>query len=222
MIRRPPRSTQSRSSAASDVYKRQYQRRVHGRRIRKEIDLRDPTNGLSLLANKALWALRRARVQLGPDFKGTPQNLMESDCLIAVAKAFLDYMIAHITYQDGSMRFLDRPDYGHFNKHMILYCTKCLMNDIAFLLELNPESIPIIEEGRKALLEDIEPTSLELLRTAEFDNNSLFSIVTSDPKKFYNDFHTKVSSENPRNNPDVIDEVHKMTIQHLKNLRPKL
>eukprot|EP01016_Furgasonia_blochmanni_P043841 TRINITY_DN6018_c0_g2_i2.p1 TRINITY_DN6018_c0_g2~~TRINITY_DN6018_c0_g2_i2.p1 ORF type:complete len:382 (+),score=66.91 TRINITY_DN6018_c0_g2_i2:50-1195(+) len=30
MIRRPPRSTQSRSSAASDVYKRQYQRRVHG------------------------------------------------------------------------------------------------------------------------------------------------------------------------------------------------
>eukprot|EP00826_Nyctotherus_ovalis_P017307 TRINITY_DN1508_c0_g2_i4.p1 TRINITY_DN1508_c0_g2~~TRINITY_DN1508_c0_g2_i4.p1 ORF type:complete len:243 (-),score=45.70 TRINITY_DN1508_c0_g2_i4:67-753(-) len=31
MIRRPPRSTQSRSSAASDVYKRQYQRRVHGK-----------------------------------------------------------------------------------------------------------------------------------------------------------------------------------------------
>eukprot|EP01016_Furgasonia_blochmanni_P021425 TRINITY_DN2367_c0_g2_i4.p2 TRINITY_DN2367_c0_g2~~TRINITY_DN2367_c0_g2_i4.p2 ORF type:complete len:123 (-),score=21.23 TRINITY_DN2367_c0_g2_i4:35-403(-) len=30
MIRRPPRSTQSRSSAASDVYKRQVQRRVHG------------------------------------------------------------------------------------------------------------------------------------------------------------------------------------------------
>eukprot|EP00826_Nyctotherus_ovalis_P066860 TRINITY_DN992_c0_g1_i5.p1 TRINITY_DN992_c0_g1~~TRINITY_DN992_c0_g1_i5.p1 ORF type:complete len:149 (+),score=42.99 TRINITY_DN992_c0_g1_i5:27-449(+) len=30
MIRRPPRSTLDRSSAASDVYKRQYQRRVHG------------------------------------------------------------------------------------------------------------------------------------------------------------------------------------------------
>eukprot|EP00831_Metopus_contortus_P038842 TRINITY_DN30478_c0_g2_i1.p1 TRINITY_DN30478_c0_g2~~TRINITY_DN30478_c0_g2_i1.p1 ORF type:complete len:106 (+),score=41.04 TRINITY_DN30478_c0_g2_i1:108-425(+) len=30
MIRRPPRSTQGVSSAASDVYKRQYQRRVHG------------------------------------------------------------------------------------------------------------------------------------------------------------------------------------------------
>eukprot|EP01017_Pseudomicrothorax_dubius_P012903 TRINITY_DN154_c0_g2_i2.p1 TRINITY_DN154_c0_g2~~TRINITY_DN154_c0_g2_i2.p1 ORF type:complete len:247 (+),score=67.24 TRINITY_DN154_c0_g2_i2:70-810(+) len=35
MIRRPPRSTQSRSSAASDVYKRQYQRRVHGDRLFK-------------------------------------------------------------------------------------------------------------------------------------------------------------------------------------------
>eukprot|EP00831_Metopus_contortus_P062753 TRINITY_DN54993_c0_g1_i1.p1 TRINITY_DN54993_c0_g1~~TRINITY_DN54993_c0_g1_i1.p1 ORF type:complete len:133 (+),score=35.03 TRINITY_DN54993_c0_g1_i1:78-476(+) len=30
MRRRPPRSTQGVSSAASDVYKRQYQRRVHG------------------------------------------------------------------------------------------------------------------------------------------------------------------------------------------------
>eukprot|EP00825_Cyclidium_porcatum_P015559 TRINITY_DN18917_c0_g1_i1.p4 TRINITY_DN18917_c0_g1~~TRINITY_DN18917_c0_g1_i1.p4 ORF type:complete len:139 (+),score=14.14 TRINITY_DN18917_c0_g1_i1:67-483(+) len=32
MIRRPPRSTHCISSAASDVYKRQYQRRVHGGR----------------------------------------------------------------------------------------------------------------------------------------------------------------------------------------------
>eukprot|EP00825_Cyclidium_porcatum_P040661 TRINITY_DN5195_c0_g1_i4.p1 TRINITY_DN5195_c0_g1~~TRINITY_DN5195_c0_g1_i4.p1 ORF type:complete len:157 (-),score=40.29 TRINITY_DN5195_c0_g1_i4:482-952(-) len=31
MIRRPPRSTHCISSAASDVYKRQYQRRVHGK-----------------------------------------------------------------------------------------------------------------------------------------------------------------------------------------------
>eukprot|EP00831_Metopus_contortus_P071777 TRINITY_DN65540_c0_g1_i2.p1 TRINITY_DN65540_c0_g1~~TRINITY_DN65540_c0_g1_i2.p1 ORF type:complete len:301 (+),score=27.30 TRINITY_DN65540_c0_g1_i2:76-978(+) len=39
MIRRPPRSTQGVSSAASDVYKRQYQRRVHGtfRECRKTI-----------------------------------------------------------------------------------------------------------------------------------------------------------------------------------------
>eukprot|EP00831_Metopus_contortus_P047461 TRINITY_DN38308_c0_g1_i1.p2 TRINITY_DN38308_c0_g1~~TRINITY_DN38308_c0_g1_i1.p2 ORF type:complete len:114 (+),score=36.17 TRINITY_DN38308_c0_g1_i1:120-461(+) len=42
MIRRPPRSTQGVSSAASDVYKRQYQRRVHGantiRVLQKRID----------------------------------------------------------------------------------------------------------------------------------------------------------------------------------------
>src|SRR5680860_1078758 len=40
MIRRPPRSTQSRSSAASDVYKRQNQNRVVGRRRRSDIHLR--------------------------------------------------------------------------------------------------------------------------------------------------------------------------------------
>eukprot|EP00825_Cyclidium_porcatum_P046135 TRINITY_DN7184_c0_g1_i4.p1 TRINITY_DN7184_c0_g1~~TRINITY_DN7184_c0_g1_i4.p1 ORF type:complete len:142 (-),score=54.36 TRINITY_DN7184_c0_g1_i4:316-741(-) len=34
MIRRPPRSTHCISSAASDVYKRQYQRRVHGGGVR--------------------------------------------------------------------------------------------------------------------------------------------------------------------------------------------
>eukprot|EP00825_Cyclidium_porcatum_P012262 TRINITY_DN16397_c0_g1_i1.p2 TRINITY_DN16397_c0_g1~~TRINITY_DN16397_c0_g1_i1.p2 ORF type:complete len:124 (-),score=6.27 TRINITY_DN16397_c0_g1_i1:357-728(-) len=33
MIRRPPRSTHCISSAASDVYKRQYQRRVHGNKL---------------------------------------------------------------------------------------------------------------------------------------------------------------------------------------------
>eukprot|EP00826_Nyctotherus_ovalis_P042909 TRINITY_DN4483_c0_g4_i1.p1 TRINITY_DN4483_c0_g4~~TRINITY_DN4483_c0_g4_i1.p1 ORF type:complete len:265 (+),score=103.98 TRINITY_DN4483_c0_g4_i1:25-795(+) len=43
MIRRPPRSTRKESSAASDVYKRQYQRRVHGKTMKKgvliEVDL---------------------------------------------------------------------------------------------------------------------------------------------------------------------------------------
>src|SRR5450756_432814 len=38
MIRRPPRSTQSRSSAASDVYKRQIRAREHDARLRR----RDP------------------------------------------------------------------------------------------------------------------------------------------------------------------------------------
>eukprot|EP00658_Telonema_sp_P-2_P011067 TRINITY_DN14208_c0_g1_i1.p1 TRINITY_DN14208_c0_g1~~TRINITY_DN14208_c0_g1_i1.p1 ORF type:complete len:238 (-),score=54.32 TRINITY_DN14208_c0_g1_i1:325-1038(-) len=36
MIRRPPRSTLSSSSAASDVYKRQYQRRVRGQQCSRE------------------------------------------------------------------------------------------------------------------------------------------------------------------------------------------
>eukprot|EP00825_Cyclidium_porcatum_P026594 TRINITY_DN285_c0_g1_i1.p1 TRINITY_DN285_c0_g1~~TRINITY_DN285_c0_g1_i1.p1 ORF type:complete len:182 (-),score=48.43 TRINITY_DN285_c0_g1_i1:223-768(-) len=37
MIRRPPRSTHCISSAASDVYKRQYQRRVHGGQTYQQI-----------------------------------------------------------------------------------------------------------------------------------------------------------------------------------------
>eukprot|EP00825_Cyclidium_porcatum_P049952 TRINITY_DN8762_c0_g1_i2.p3 TRINITY_DN8762_c0_g1~~TRINITY_DN8762_c0_g1_i2.p3 ORF type:complete len:161 (-),score=57.72 TRINITY_DN8762_c0_g1_i2:389-871(-) len=39
MIRRPPRSTHCISSAASDVYKRQYQRRVHGEIKIKQIKI---------------------------------------------------------------------------------------------------------------------------------------------------------------------------------------
>eukprot|EP00825_Cyclidium_porcatum_P017053 TRINITY_DN19903_c0_g1_i1.p3 TRINITY_DN19903_c0_g1~~TRINITY_DN19903_c0_g1_i1.p3 ORF type:complete len:101 (-),score=18.55 TRINITY_DN19903_c0_g1_i1:262-564(-) len=42
MIRRPPRSTHCISSAASDVYKRQYQRRVHGRQCLLCIDASTP------------------------------------------------------------------------------------------------------------------------------------------------------------------------------------
>eukprot|EP00831_Metopus_contortus_P026936 TRINITY_DN2277_c0_g1_i4.p1 TRINITY_DN2277_c0_g1~~TRINITY_DN2277_c0_g1_i4.p1 ORF type:complete len:257 (+),score=68.13 TRINITY_DN2277_c0_g1_i4:167-937(+) len=41
MIRRPPRSTQGVSSAASDVYKRQVQRRVHGVAVKKEDNIFD-------------------------------------------------------------------------------------------------------------------------------------------------------------------------------------
>src|SRR5450756_3140044 len=40
MIRRPPRSTQSRSSAASDVYKRQLHDRTAGRQHRPRRELR--------------------------------------------------------------------------------------------------------------------------------------------------------------------------------------
>eukprot|EP01017_Pseudomicrothorax_dubius_P032457 TRINITY_DN4255_c0_g3_i1.p1 TRINITY_DN4255_c0_g3~~TRINITY_DN4255_c0_g3_i1.p1 ORF type:complete len:740 (+),score=162.88 TRINITY_DN4255_c0_g3_i1:49-2268(+) len=59
MIRRPPRSTQSRSSAASDVYKRQYQRRVHGEKFeREEMEPARATNGAptgSLDRTPELW-----------------------------------------------------------------------------------------------------------------------------------------------------------------------
>eukprot|EP00826_Nyctotherus_ovalis_P010213 TRINITY_DN12713_c0_g2_i18.p1 TRINITY_DN12713_c0_g2~~TRINITY_DN12713_c0_g2_i18.p1 ORF type:complete len:120 (-),score=45.12 TRINITY_DN12713_c0_g2_i18:3-341(-) len=43
MIRRPPRSTPLYSSAASDVYKRQYQRRVHGDIISMQITIKTVT-----------------------------------------------------------------------------------------------------------------------------------------------------------------------------------
>eukprot|EP00658_Telonema_sp_P-2_P064843 TRINITY_DN5421_c0_g1_i3.p1 TRINITY_DN5421_c0_g1~~TRINITY_DN5421_c0_g1_i3.p1 ORF type:complete len:328 (-),score=64.20 TRINITY_DN5421_c0_g1_i3:102-1085(-) len=43
MIRRPPRSTLSSSSAASDVYKRQYQRRVRGRTLTEHTDCSSDT-----------------------------------------------------------------------------------------------------------------------------------------------------------------------------------
>src|SRR5450756_1913029 len=49
MIRRPPRSTQSRSSAASDVYKRQLLQRIHER------------SGIDFGSYKAATILRRLR-----------------------------------------------------------------------------------------------------------------------------------------------------------------
>src|SRR5450756_3221725 len=54
MIRRPPRSTQSRSSAASDVYKRQRARSDDRRGLPRRQRLRDvprrqPAQGLSLI-----------------------------------------------------------------------------------------------------------------------------------------------------------------------------
>src|SRR5680860_311548 len=46
MIRRPPRSTQSRSSAASDVYKRQTERDAQSLRRRMQIVFQDPYTSL--------------------------------------------------------------------------------------------------------------------------------------------------------------------------------
>eukprot|EP00825_Cyclidium_porcatum_P018963 TRINITY_DN2158_c0_g1_i3.p5 TRINITY_DN2158_c0_g1~~TRINITY_DN2158_c0_g1_i3.p5 ORF type:complete len:105 (-),score=24.35 TRINITY_DN2158_c0_g1_i3:646-960(-) len=53
MIRRPPRSTHCISSAASDVYKRQYQRRVHGAEV-KNNKLFQPHEGMTNEAEAAL------------------------------------------------------------------------------------------------------------------------------------------------------------------------
>src|SRR5450756_2343858 len=58
MIRRPPRSTQSRSSAASDVYKRQDQgldsRIGHHTPSSSEYSVREPTHGTYRLQNRVV------------------------------------------------------------------------------------------------------------------------------------------------------------------------
>eukprot|EP00831_Metopus_contortus_P055861 TRINITY_DN4742_c0_g1_i4.p1 TRINITY_DN4742_c0_g1~~TRINITY_DN4742_c0_g1_i4.p1 ORF type:complete len:168 (+),score=48.56 TRINITY_DN4742_c0_g1_i4:127-630(+) len=51
MIRRPPRSTQGVSSAASDVYKRQYQRRVHGDIVSPNSQMMQSSSGFGSVAN---------------------------------------------------------------------------------------------------------------------------------------------------------------------------
>eukprot|EP00825_Cyclidium_porcatum_P028007 TRINITY_DN30392_c0_g1_i1.p2 TRINITY_DN30392_c0_g1~~TRINITY_DN30392_c0_g1_i1.p2 ORF type:complete len:221 (-),score=13.22 TRINITY_DN30392_c0_g1_i1:143-805(-) len=68
MIRRPPRSTHCISSAASDVYKRQYQRRVHGPLEVSTIDVCGTrhmvlaVNEVSLLRNSAQSAHVRVAI----------------------------------------------------------------------------------------------------------------------------------------------------------------
>src|SRR5680860_1720529 len=71
MIRRPPRSTQSRSSAASDVYKRQHIHRCFGclehrreqeiRVVRAELDERRALGDLEWLPGLAAISTHRAR-----------------------------------------------------------------------------------------------------------------------------------------------------------------
>eukprot|EP00831_Metopus_contortus_P014384 TRINITY_DN15954_c0_g1_i3.p2 TRINITY_DN15954_c0_g1~~TRINITY_DN15954_c0_g1_i3.p2 ORF type:complete len:126 (-),score=39.26 TRINITY_DN15954_c0_g1_i3:40-417(-) len=59
MIRRPPRSTQGVSSAASDVYKRQYQRRVHGL-VENTVVILEKINeedGIAICINKGLMGI---------------------------------------------------------------------------------------------------------------------------------------------------------------------
>eukprot|EP00658_Telonema_sp_P-2_P038339 TRINITY_DN27537_c0_g1_i1.p1 TRINITY_DN27537_c0_g1~~TRINITY_DN27537_c0_g1_i1.p1 ORF type:complete len:205 (+),score=60.91 TRINITY_DN27537_c0_g1_i1:116-730(+) len=60
MIRRPPRSTLSSSSAASDVYKRQYQRRVRGNQLSMEPPASNPNGAITApgdLPLESWWVL---------------------------------------------------------------------------------------------------------------------------------------------------------------------
>src|SRR5664279_2970702 len=95
MIRRPPRSTLSSSSAASDVYKRQVQKLAHGRRLRggslngaiDDLASLGGTNdgqwvcrwGLRLASAKGKHEQRKERGK-SPDFRhGREPNLPESN-----------------------------------------------------------------------------------------------------------------------------------------------
>src|SRR5665213_1819299 len=67
MIRRPPRSTQSRSSAASDVYKRQLLQRAPSNS--HEIGTKDPTtgdHGIEVAANQPATTPSSARRRRAP------------------------------------------------------------------------------------------------------------------------------------------------------------
>eukprot|EP00658_Telonema_sp_P-2_P054038 TRINITY_DN4287_c0_g1_i6.p1 TRINITY_DN4287_c0_g1~~TRINITY_DN4287_c0_g1_i6.p1 ORF type:complete len:139 (-),score=8.11 TRINITY_DN4287_c0_g1_i6:252-668(-) len=80
MIRRPPRSTLSSSSAASDVYKRQYQRRVRGPLLENHAPettavvlracLVDPRFTFRSVADEIGPSLPFTKVGLAPTLKG--------------------------------------------------------------------------------------------------------------------------------------------------------
>eukprot|EP00658_Telonema_sp_P-2_P011070 TRINITY_DN1420_c0_g1_i6.p1 TRINITY_DN1420_c0_g1~~TRINITY_DN1420_c0_g1_i6.p1 ORF type:complete len:111 (-),score=21.25 TRINITY_DN1420_c0_g1_i6:150-482(-) len=94
MIRRPPRSTLSSSSAASDVYKRQYQRRVrdaspqhmatahqtmvtrgvlrHGQTVRSMVFTPDPVQG-ALTSRRNRLLRRNGQVESDPD-RSSPEH----------------------------------------------------------------------------------------------------------------------------------------------------
>eukprot|EP00657_Telonema_sp_P-1_P002972 TRINITY_DN16950_c0_g1_i1.p1 TRINITY_DN16950_c0_g1~~TRINITY_DN16950_c0_g1_i1.p1 ORF type:complete len:100 (+),score=48.01 TRINITY_DN16950_c0_g1_i1:137-436(+) len=69
MIRRPPRSTQSRSSAASDVYKRQQSRSVEGR---SASELADEIADL-----RCTW---KSRASASPAPHGVSSNRSPTEC----------------------------------------------------------------------------------------------------------------------------------------------
>eukprot|EP01016_Furgasonia_blochmanni_P036405 TRINITY_DN4156_c0_g1_i3.p1 TRINITY_DN4156_c0_g1~~TRINITY_DN4156_c0_g1_i3.p1 ORF type:complete len:110 (+),score=40.33 TRINITY_DN4156_c0_g1_i3:3-332(+) len=84
MIRRPPRSTQSRSSAASDVYKRQ----VHGNLTLSSANIADCANPVMLL-------------QLNLKKKG---DFDAKRVLIELAKEDLDSLIEKLTHVENTLQ----------------------------------------------------------------------------------------------------------------------
>ena len=117
MIRRPPRSTQSRSSAASDVYKRQDQnllgsggkptsqrRSLHRSRIRRPITRRyhrDPDHGArtAFLRQTRRRQTRRSRRRLRPArhrrrFRRSKQPAIRYGCLWTVVTRSFFFVLA--------------------------------------------------------------------------------------------------------------------------------
>eukprot|EP00825_Cyclidium_porcatum_P048507 TRINITY_DN816_c0_g1_i4.p1 TRINITY_DN816_c0_g1~~TRINITY_DN816_c0_g1_i4.p1 ORF type:complete len:748 (+),score=168.04 TRINITY_DN816_c0_g1_i4:70-2313(+) len=74
MIRRPPRSTHCISSAASDVYKRQYQRRVHGTQFQFRILKKNNNMEQGKRTKEATSGSINTSGLIGGDFVITPNN----------------------------------------------------------------------------------------------------------------------------------------------------
>ena len=83
MIRRPPRSTQSRSSAASDVYKRQ----LYGSRIRiSDAQIDETLNRLSANVSKPNYRVAEIYIEASPDIGGIEGAMEGANAMIAQIK----------------------------------------------------------------------------------------------------------------------------------------
>ena len=82
MIRRPPRSTQSRSSAASDVYKRQGYYEAH-------INAWDVAAGIVLVTEAGGWC---------NDFFGRPDAMAKGNFILAATPALAPHLRTLLGY----------------------------------------------------------------------------------------------------------------------------
>eukprot|EP00658_Telonema_sp_P-2_P034054 TRINITY_DN2489_c0_g1_i5.p1 TRINITY_DN2489_c0_g1~~TRINITY_DN2489_c0_g1_i5.p1 ORF type:complete len:117 (-),score=38.99 TRINITY_DN2489_c0_g1_i5:104-454(-) len=89
MIRRPPRSTLSSSSAASDVYKRQYQRRVRGLPGHHTYHLAQQRDdgGQGLWRQPSLRGLRGEKVRAAPHLCLSLIHISEPTRLLSISYA---------------------------------------------------------------------------------------------------------------------------------------